>query len=129
MITDGQRSYGKVMFSVESVCLSTGGGGSHVTITHDALTSLYSPPARLPSYLQTWDLAIPGPRPLPASNIWWTSMETYSKLFTSGSQAVLTSGDYWCMYGELKRAARILLECFLVHSFIHIIALCSAEAV
>ena len=27
-----QRSYGKVMFSVLSVCLST--GGSHVTVTH-----------------------------------------------------------------------------------------------
>ena len=37
-ITTRQRSCGKVMFSVVSVILFTGGGGSHVTTTHNTQT-------------------------------------------------------------------------------------------
>ena len=37
LVTTRRRSCIKVMFSIVSVILSTGVGGFHVTITHDAL--------------------------------------------------------------------------------------------
>ena len=72
IITACKRSYGKVMFSVlsvvQSVILSIW-GGFHVAITHDAS-----------------DLNVQGPDPLqdlpPASEMWWSRLETYSNLFT-----------------------------------------------
>ena len=79
------------------VCLSTevGMGGSHVTITHDALDlSLQGPhpfqiwdltfqvPLAL-TPLYTWDILMQGPQPL-ANDIQWPSLETCSNLFTLG---------------------------------------------
>ena len=50
------------------VCQSTGGGGSHVTIIHDAL-----------------DLTVQGsPGPTLANEIWWQRLETCSYLSTRG---------------------------------------------
>ena len=55
--TARQRSCGKVMFSVMSVCQSfCSWGRSHVTITYDALDLTIQTP--LPT--QTWDLTVQG---------------------------------------------------------------------
>ena len=74
------------MFSYTSVCqpvcLST--WGPHVTITHDALDLTVQG-----SYPQKSDL---GPPALPpASDIWWSSLETCSNLFIWGPPA----SDIW----------------------------------
>ena len=96
LITARKRSCGKVMFHR---CLSFswgGGGGPHVTITHDVLG-----PTLLPSTPDTRY----GTYPLP--DIWWSF-----KLFhlrTYPPPLVLT-----CRSGHRKRAVRILLECCLV---------------
>ena len=67
-----------------SVCLSTV-KGSHMFITYDVLDLTVKPPPH-PSPLQTWDM---DPH-LPASDIWWPSLETCSKLFTWGPNP-----QYW----------------------------------
>ena len=76
---------------------------------------------------QTWDLTVqgpPGPKFCPGpptGNIWWPSLETCSKLFTSGAPSlVLTSGGYWSTYGQHKLVVHILLECFLVHYWLYV---------
>ena len=76
-ITDRQRSCGKVILSVVSVC-SWGRGvlcdhyprsmGLHWT------GSLPAPTSALP---QTWDLRTSLLLPPPTSGIWWTALETY----------------------------------------------------
>ena len=72
IITAHQRSYGKVMFSVVSVCLSV--HRSHVTITHDALdlttgTQSLPPVDKGPEdpVLQTW---VPLPPPDVEVKLW-----------------------------------------------------------
>ena len=52
IINARQRSCGKVMLSVLSVCHSVGGGGYHVTITHDALDFNVQGPS--PAKCQHW---------------------------------------------------------------------------
>ena len=82
-ITARQECFGEVMLSVVSsfVSHSVHSGGPHVTITHDALDLTVQCPR--PS---AWDpLAMPPP---PASNIWGSSLETCSNLFT-------VFGDPW----------------------------------
>ena len=109
VITSRQRSCGKAMFSVLSICPQ---GGFDVTINHNALASLYSPPS--PSLFRTWDRTGQGPS---ANDIWWPSLETCSNLFSSAAlfpPPVLTSGGYWSTSCWHKWALRILLECFFV---------------
>ena len=70
LVTTHQQSCQKECFqSCLSVILSTGGGGFHVTITHDALDLTVQAPATplpwpLPP-LWTWDLIRKGPPHLP----------------------------------------------------------------
>ena len=84
LITVRQRSCGKVMFSVMSVCSWVGG-----PMTHDPRT-----PAHNGSHC-AWT-------PYSASDIWLPSLEICSNLFTSGptSPLVLTFGGYWNMYSQ-----------------------------
>ena len=82
------------MFSQVCVCLSTGGGGPHVTITHDALALTVQGPS------WPWtppDMGHGTPGPAPASDIWWPSLETCSNLFIGPHcTAPLQSGtDIW----------------------------------
>ena len=82
-----------------------GVGGSHVTIVHDALD------------LTVQGLSSVGPprHGTSASDIWWSSLDTCSNFFTSGSPSpCLTFGGYWSTYGRRKWAVCILLECLLV---------------
>ena len=67
-----QPSCGKVILSFMSVCSQT---GPHVTITYDALALTVHPPALHP-----------------ASDIWWSLLETYLNLFTLGPP---TGTDIW----------------------------------
>ena len=65
-----------------------------------------------------WDLTVQGPpSPIPTSDIWWSSLEASSNLFTSGPPSHwwwhLVAGC-WSTYGHRKRVIRILLECCLV---------------
>ena len=124
------------MFSVMSVhqvvILCT--GGSHVTITYDALdftVQLSPPPSPDPGSPPSLDI---GPH-WPCSPSWllWTwdltGQELLALLVTSGghhwdlfkpvhfrisSPPMLTSGGYCSTYCQYKRVVRILLECFLV---------------
>ena len=81
IFTTRQRSWGKVMFSVVSVCSQE--GGSHVNITHDTLDLTVHAFPRPPRH-QTWESPRPHPpgplnirhgtllAPSPkASDIWW----------------------------------------------------------
>ena len=82
-------------------------------------TSLYRSPDMGPHCIGTpWPQVLPCP---PTGNIWWPSLETCSKLFTSGSPSlVLTSGGYWSTYGQHKLVVHILLDCFLVHYWLYV---------
>ena len=100
-----------VMFSQMSVILFKGRSVSMWPLPMMHWTSLYTtlqpcPPDMGPHCKET---------PPTASDIWWPSLKTCSKLFTSGHPPlVLTSGGYWSMYGQHKWMVHILLECFLV---------------
>ena len=129
IITNRQRSCLKVMFSVVSVCSL--GQWSPLPMMHR--TSLYSPaPCPIlpqdigpycaappsPDPLQIWDLTVQGPLPLtrPTSDIWWSSLEISSKLFTWANPlppALTLVATEAHMVG--KRAVRTLLEPFLVY--------------
>ena len=87
-----------------SVCSK--GRGSHVTITHDALDlTIQGPPPGLPP-----------PYRDPVSDIWWPRLKTCSNLFTWGPPTTVN----WHLVATeeartvASRAARILVECFLV---------------
>ena len=112
------------------VCLSVY-RGPYVTITHDALDLTVQSPLHirpedpltpkpvLPPSPKDMRLGTPwGPNPLPASDIWWPSLETCSSLFIrphcTETLLGVTSCGCWRNYGQRKRAVRILLECFLV---------------
>ena len=77
-----------------------------------------------PSDLRTYPLPtdhpwhqIWGPTPPPITDIWWTSLETCSNLFTWGSSPTPPSNCYWHLVVATetlmvaKRSASILLEC------------------
>ena len=70
---------GKVIFSVVSVGLFTGGEGPHVAITHDKLDLTVQGPPNMELHYTgnpwTWTLLYVDPRPL-ASDIWWPRLET-----------------------------------------------------
>ena len=87
VVTTCQRSYEKEMFLVVSVCLFTGGGESHVTITHGALDltvkALTPPPQDIPYFTTfptsptTWRPAfIPSivPEVRHDHEVWWMSV-------------------------------------------------------
>ena len=99
VITTHQRSCGKVMFSVMSLCPEPG-----VPIDR-------APP---PGPVRTSAPLYRVPAPT-ASNIWWPRLETCSNLFTWGRPP----NQFWHLVAEectvSKRAVRILLECFLVN--------------
>ena len=81
IISAHQRSCGKVMFSLMSVCLSVHRRqGLHVTITHDVLDIIVQPSPH-PLGIRPWPLK---PQPPPASDIWWSSLKTCSNLFIWG---------------------------------------------
>ena len=92
IITTRQRSWGKVMFSLMSVCLYVNRGspchhytwciGTHCTD---------SPLALAPPRHQTWGLPYASPS-YPGSDNWWPSLETCSNLFTWGPP---NSTDIW----------------------------------
>ena len=69
IITARQRSFGKVIFSLVSVCSH---GSHHVTITHDAWCIDLRPSPALP----------------PARDIWWASLKTCSNLFIWRMRAI-----------------------------------------
>ena len=100
-----QRSCGKVIFSVVSICQSfCPQGGSHVTITHDTLHCTGS--------------TVQGPKPLPPSarDIWWQRLYTCSNLFTWGPHCTdpppTRAGGWLCTVGGW--IVHTLLEYFLV---------------
>ena len=77
LVTDRQRSCGKVMFLLVSVCLFMGREEVlNVTITHDTLDLTLQGPS--PRH-QIWDY--PPVLSSSASDIWWPSLETYSNFF------------------------------------------------
>ena len=94
--THHYRSSGKVMFSVVSVCHSVH-GGSHVTITHNALNLTVESPS---------DMGPPAPVPAPPSSI----TGDLFKLVNLATPHPPPSEVF--MVGKL--VVRILLECFLV---------------
>ena len=58
---------------------------------------------------QTWD----PPAPPHATDIWWSSLDTFLNLFILGYDWATSGGGHWSYY-VCKRLLRILLECFLV---------------
>ena len=100
LVTTLKRSYKKVMFSQASVC-SWGGGGSQVTITHDALDiTVPTPPPR-----QTLDLGNHPPLLLASSGDHLRPVQTCE--LPPLVPTPMSDG---------KCAVRNLLECFLVIS-------------
>ena len=124
------------MFSqVLSVILSTGGGGRWEQMVHHMhywIGHMVGYPLSLPRH-QTWRPTSPSPPPLPApplpprhqiwdlppspaTDIWWSSLETCSNLFTWGPNPQrywhLVQATKTCPVG--KQAVCILLQCCLV---------------
>ena len=99
-------------------------GGSHVTITHDALdltieglplvpNALYMRPYRTSTHIATV--------PPPASDIWWWRLETYSIKFVHPCtlpQHVLTpGGGYWSVYSQCNQAKYTPIGNIIITSF------------
>ena len=108
LFTAHQRSWGKVMFSLMCVCLSTGvwDRGTHVTITYDTLDlTALDPVAQLPPL---WTLG------LTASDIWWPSLETCSNLFTWGPPCSI---DIWCLLASGRYSSYWNAVLFLVYFY------------
>ena len=85
--------------------------GSHVTISHDALDTLYKAPKH-----QTWEP--PALAPPPVSDIWWPSLETCSNMFTSRS--LLTSTDIYWQSTHVRLASAQYASYWNVFLFNHI---------
>ena len=121
IFTTRQRSCGKVMFSVMSVCWR----GSHMAITHDVLDLTEQGPQPSPD-MELHCTGTPlnmGPHykdpPVPAlldmepyctwtpshaaSDILWPSLETCSNLFTSGS-LLSPSVEIWWLLKQVRSA-------------------------
>ena len=98
-----------------SVCHSVhGGGGGHVTITHNALDLTVQGCTAMPPGHQTWK---PQPQPWPSLLVTsgghhWTPVQASSFEDLPEPHLVLAIE---APYGWRKRAVRILLECFTVH--------------
>ena len=88
------------------VCLSFCSGGSHVTITHDALDLTVHPPTDMGPHSTGTSPAVT------SGGHHWRPVQTCS--LQNLPPPVLTSGDYWSMYVWRKWAVSILVECFLV---------------
>ena len=119
IITARQRSCGMIMFSVVSVCHSVHqvGWGSHVTIIHDALGP-HHPRAPIPNVgPQEPPLSLgltpldtrpycKAPLPVPASDIWWSSLESCSSLLHLRTPT--NSADIWWLLKRIRFACEAL---------------------
>ena len=98
-VTARQRSWGKVMFSFVSVCSQ---GGPHVTITIWCIGPHYAgtPGSTPPPGHQTWD-------PPSATDIWWPSLETCSKLFIWNLR---TPNWYWHLVAKARTVGKCAMD-------------------
>ena len=84
------------------ICILMGRGSSHVTITHDALASLYRP-LTLSHQHQNWDIPPFSDIRLGtyhlATDIWQQTLETCLNLFTWGPPGVTSGGVCQSTYG------------------------------
>ena len=110
IITTRQRICREVIFSVMSVHHSVHSQGwSMWSLPMMHWTSLYSPTLVLVSDPKFCPHGTSLDRDLPASGIWWPSLETFSNLFTWGLPL-----HCWHLLAIEAHMVGILLECFLV---------------
>ena len=76
-------------------------GGSHVSITNDALD------------LTLQRSSVGTLIPIPTADIWWPRLETCSNLFTLGPppHVFKTSGNYWSSWASERSACYWMLSC------------------